>query len=292
MGAAGAQDVCGRVAHPRPPELPMRTLPCLLLACLALLGPCATRAAEDAEPAPSGREIYDRMLQNRFDTYQQQTRLVSGDRAGNEQESRMTVLWKSFRDEHGEPRKGALSKTRIRYTHPFDLRFSGYLLINNRDRTDDQFVYLASRRRIRRVNLRGEPVLGSDFSFEDVVPRELEDADYRRLPDERFDGRDCHVVEVVPRAEADSEYSRFQSWIDRERQVALQTVYWDTTGVKVKELLAPSAEVREFDGVWVPMRTEMRNLLTGGYTVLHIDDLVGNPRVDDAEFDPRRLESH
>jgi hypothetical protein len=269
-----------------------RPLPCLVLACV-LLAAAAVRAAEDVEPSgPSGREIYDRVLANRFDSYQQDARLVSGDRAHNEQESRMTVLWKSFRDEQGEPRKDALSKTRIRYTHPFDLRFSGYLIINNRDRPDDQFVYLNSRRRIRRVNLRGEPVLGSDFSFEDVVPRELEDADYRRLPDEQLDGRGVYVVEVTPRAGTESEYSRFQSWIDRDRDVVLQTVYWDTTGVKVKELRSPAADVQQFDGVWVPMRTEMRNLLTGGYTVLHIDALEGNLAVDDGEFDPRRLESH
>jgi hypothetical protein len=274
----------------RPRALPR--LPAALLLSAVLLGGSA-QGAEDAEPAgPSGREIYDRLLANRFDTYQQDARLVSGDRANNEQESRMTVLWKSFRDEQGEPRKGALSKTLIRYTHPFDLRFSGYLVINNRDRSDDQFVYLASRRRVRRVNLRGEPVLGSDFSFEDVLPRELEEADYRRLPDERLDDRDVYVVEVTPKAGTDSEYSRFQSWIDRERWVALQTVYWDTPGVKVKELRAPAGEVKQFDHVWVPMRSEMRNLQTGGYTVFHIDEMVGNPQVDDGEFDPRRLESH
>src|SRR5690606_40282289 len=233
-----------------------------------------------------------RVLTNSFDAFDHAARLVSGDRARNEQESRMTVLWKSFRDADGEPRKGVLSKTRIRYTHPFDLRFSGYLIINNRDRADDQFVYLASRRRIRRVNLRGEPVLGSDFSFEDVVPRELEDADYERLPDAVLDGRPCYVVEVRPRPGAQSEYGRFQSWIDRERWVALRTLYWDTAGVQVKELLSPAADVRAFDGVWVPMRTVMRNLLTGGYTILTIYSLVPDPPLDDGEFDPRRLESH
>ena len=274
----------------------MRPVPRLLPPCLVLLGVLSAApagAGEDAEPAPlSGREIYDRLLANRFYAYEQDARLVSGDRARNEQESRMTVLWKSFRDEQGEPRKGVLSKTRIVYTHPFDLRFSGYLIINNRDRPDDQFVYLNSRRRIRRVNLRGEPVLGSDFSFEDVVPREIEDADYRRLPDERIDGRPCHVVEVTPTPGANSDYGRYKSWIDSERWVALKAVYWDSAGVQSKEMLAPAADVQEFDGVWVPMRTEMRNLLTGGYTVLQIDRLVGNPPVEDSEFDPRRLESH
>ena len=204
----------------------------------------------------------------------------------------MTVLWKSFRGADGGPRRGVLSKTRIRYTHPFDLRFSGYLVINNRDRIDDQFVYLASRRRTKRVNLRGEPVMGSDFSFEDVVPREIEGARYERLPDETVEGRLCHVVEVTPEPSQQSEYSRFRTWADAERWVALRTVYWDTSGVRAKELRAPADQVRAFDGVWVPMRTEMRNLVSESYTNLTIEALVANPDLDDGEFDPRRLESH
>ena len=260
------------------------------------LGIASSRAgAQDVLPSsdgPSGRQIYDRVVGNRFRAFRQQIRLVSGDRGGNEQESRMVVLWKSFRDPDGEPRKGVLSKSVIRYTHPFDLRFSAYLIIDRVDPPDDQFVYLPSRRRVQRVNLRGEPVLGSDFSFEDVVPREVEDASYARLPDDTIDGRPCYVVEVTPLPEAHSEYSRFRSWVDRERSVVLKTLYWDESGVLVKELAAPSAEVREFDGVWVPMRVEMRDRPNESYTYFAIEQLVANPEIDDAEFDPRRLESH
>ncbi len=272
-------------------------LPILISFLFGVFGALAPgRAAGDALPGHedglSGRDIYDRMLDNRFDTTQQKIRLVSGDRGGSEQESRMDVFWKNFRDEDGEPRRGVLSKTRILYTHPFDLRFSGYLIINNRDRVDDQFVYLASRRRVRRVSLRGEAVMGTDFSFEDVVPREVEDADYRRLANEEYDGRDCYVVEITPRAESESEYSRFVSRIDRERLVVLHTRYWNTAGVEVKELKAPAADVEKIEHVWVPMRAEMRNLMTGGYTVMQVDELIGNPPMPDREFDPRRLESH
>jgi hypothetical protein len=77
------------------------------------------------------------------------------------------MTWKNFR-ENDEPVRGVLSKTLVKYTHPFDLRFSGYLIVNNHQRHNDQFVYLNSSRRIRRVNLRGEAVFGTDFTFEDV----------------------------------------------------------------------------------------------------------------------------
>ena len=148
--------------------------------------PAKTRPATDGR---TGRQIYDEVLANRFRATRQNARLVSGDRSDNALESRMTVLWKTFRDENDDATEGVFSKTVVRYTHPFDLRFSAYLVINNEDRPDDQFVYLNSRRRTRRVNLRGEPVLGSDFGFEDVIPREIEDAEYKRLPDDVHDGR-------------------------------------------------------------------------------------------------------
>ena len=267
-----------------------------IAACLGIASLAGRDAGgQDAIPAgdaPNGRQIYDRVVGNRFRAFREHVRLVSGDRGGNEQESRMLVLWKSFRDADGQPRKGVLSKSLIRYTHPFDLRFSAYLIIDRLEPPDDQFVYLPSRRRVQRVNLRGEPVLGSDFSFEDVVPREIEDDSYARLADDVVDGRPCYVVEVTPLPEAHSEYSRFRSWVDRERWVVLKTVYWDEAGVLVKELAAPSAEVREFDGVWVPMRVEMHDRPNDSYTYFVIEDLIANPDIDDNEFDPRRLESH
>jgi hypothetical protein len=266
----------------------------LLSILLSPLVPTPSRAAEDA-PAGDGktaREIYEKVLDNRFERFRQSARLVSGNRADNAQESRMTVLWKSFRDAADEPVRGVYSKTLVRYTHPFDLRHSGYLVINNAERKDDQFVYLNSRRRVRRVNLRGEAVMGSDFSFEDVIPREIEDARYDRLPDEVHDGVPSYVIEITPGPESNSEYSKLRSWIDKQRPIVLRTLYWDENGVQNKELKAPAAEFREHAGVWLPMRTEMRNLVTESWSRLLIEDFEANPPLEDGEFDPRRLESH
>ena len=72
----------------------------------------------------------------------------------------------------------------------------------------------------------------------------------------------------------------------------LRTQYWDRDAILVKELLAPAAEVKEFDGVFVPMHTEMRNLVNQSWSKLFVDEFVVNPAIPDGEFDPRRLESH
>jgi hypothetical protein len=252
------------------------------------------RAAEDAVPSDglTGRDVYACVLRNRFRSYVQTSKLVSGDRGETAQESQLTMTWKSFRDEQDAPRAGVLSKTLVRYSHPFDLRFSGYLVINNDQRSNDQFVYLAATRRIRRVNLRKEAVFGTDFTFEDIVPAEIEDGDYQRLADSAVDGHPVYVVDVTPKPHADSEYSHFLAYVSKESCVPLRTRYWDEKGVEVKELTAPYDSIRSYGGVHWPMQLTMRNTKLGTYTTMTVENLEANADLADREFEVRRLLSH
>lgn len=274
----------------------------------------------------SGRAIYDRVLDNRFRSVSQVASLTSGDRVGRAQETRFTLQWRDYRIEStngdapvaaengaddgeavdappptlaelakassGEvPEDGVLSKTIIRYTHPFDVRHSGYLVLNNHERVNDQFVYFPSRRQTVRVNLRSEPVFGTDFSVEDVIPREIEESTYERLTDEMWKGRPVFVIRLIPRNIAESEYSRFVIYVDRERFVPLRTRYWDEAGVEVKELTADPDKVQQHGDIWVPMKTTMKNLILESFTILEVTELIPNPELSDNKFELRRLEA-
>ncbi len=241
----------------------------------------------------SGRDIYEQVLENRFSSFIQRSALRSGDQAGNTQETRLRMWFKSFREDGQEPPAGGLlSKTLVKYTHPFDLRHSGYLVINNLDRPSDQFLYLASRRRVQRVSLRGEAVFGSDFSFEDVIPKELEDALYERRDDEMLNGVPCFVIDAMPNQQMNSEYSRFRIFIEKARYVPLLTRYWDEQKVEVKELKVEYDSIEKIEAVWVPMRMTMRNLRHESFTDLIVDHVEPNPELRRTTFDLRRLEAH
>jgi hypothetical protein len=255
--------------------------------------PAAASAAPAGDDAQlTGRDIYDRVLRNRFDSFSQETQLISGDRGGRKQESRLELTWQSFRDADGNPTRGVVSKTLVRYVYPYDIRFSGYLVISNHQRVNDQFVYYPSRRKVVRVNLRSEAVFGTDFSYEDVVPREIEESEYQRVADETVDGIPVFVVEVVPKPFAASDYSKVRVYVEKARFVPLRTRYWDDAGVEVKELRAVPSEIRNFDGVWLPMKATMRNLQLESYTTLVVSNFVPNPDLSQATFDLSRLESH
>ena len=161
--------------------------------------------SSDPLAALTGRDIYQRVLDNSFDSFIQESSLVSGDRGGNTQESRFKMWFQDLRDPEAEQPQGTIiARTLVQYTHPFDIRYSGYLILSRLDAVNDQFVYLSSQRRVKRVNLRGEAVFGTDFSFEDILPRHIEDAEYTRLSDEPASGSDCFVIEAVPKGHSQS----------------------------------------------------------------------------------------
>lgn len=265
-----------------------------LISALLLTPGAGADSGDDAAASDglSARDIYERVVENRFRSFTQQSRLISGDRAGREQESRFRMQWKDFRDAEGNPTRGILSKTLVEYTHPFDLRYAGYLIQSNHERPSDQFIYYPSRRRVVRVNLRGEAVYGTDFSFEDVIPREAEDFAYQRIADGVYQGIPVYVVELFPKKLADSAYSKIRVFVDRQRHLVVRARYWNSAGVEVKEFATAPGSIEQFDGVWVPMESSMHNLLRGSYTKLIISRLVPNPELDEDTFDLGRLESH
>lgn len=280
-----------------------------LWAAILLLGSAPAAAAGDetraaaapdaaestAEAAPeselTAREIYRRVLENRFETSVQELRLVSLDRAGNQQLLRMQALWKRYPRGTPKERDGVLSQTVVRYLEPVDVRRTGYLVVNNRDRPNDQFIYLKSLRRVRRINLRGETIVGTDFSVEDLVPRELDDADYLRIPDADVAGTPCYVVEARPKPEIQSEYSKFWLYVERAHYVPIRIRYWDRAEVEIKELHAPVDSIREVEGIWVPIEATMRHLLQKTETSLWVEVLVPNPELPDRFFSQRQLQS-
>ena len=256
----------------------------ILLLMTLFAGPLA---AEPLDPNLDAQTIYERVLDNRFESSVQEIELISGDRIGREQLIRIQMLWRRY----PERSESVLSRTLIRYLAPADIRGAGYLVINKRDQPDDQFLYLPSSRRTRRVSLRGETVIGTDLSVEDIVPRELEDADYQRVEDAEVDGVPCYGIDAIPAAEKDSHYSRLRIYVEPDHYVPLRTRYWDRAGVEVKEMRAAPDSIREIKGIWMPLEATMRNHLEDSYTNLRVLSLAPNPTLSKPYFTQRQLET-
>jgi hypothetical protein len=189
------------------------------------------------------------------------------------------------------------SKSIMKYHEPQDVRHLGYLVINKTDGSEDQFVYRPSARRVKRINLRGEAIFGTDFAFEDIIPQELENATYARLPDSELEGVPVYVVEVTPVKEQDSEYSKFDVYVTPDQFVALRVEYWDQDGLNIKQLnVVPSSitayEGKEKDGVkkiWVAKDQKIHHLKLDTWTRLQIEKLEASTKLKPKDFSEREL---
>lgn len=271
----------------------MRASTALLLAGLSCVaGSAAASDPRGADGRPeaelTAREIYSRVLGNRFRSSIQEMTLVTG-RGGRSQPIRVQMLWRRYAEDSAEASEGILSRSVVRYLSPSDVRRTGYLVVDRDEGPDDQFVYLRSLGRIRRVHLREATLFGTDLAVEDLVPRELDSASYRRAADGFVGRTSCYVVEATPRNEVRSAYSRFRLYVDMERYVPLRVRYFDRAGVETKELRTPVDAIREVDGHFVPIRMTMRNLLEPSATRLYLDVVVANPELPSRFFSQRQL---
>ncbi|MBW2282242.1 MAG: outer membrane lipoprotein-sorting protein [Deltaproteobacteria bacterium] len=251
----------------------------------------ASVPGEDAVPRDdlSAEEIYSRVLANRFDAFVEEILLASRGAKGAAQKVGLRLWWRYYPEGHEAREKDVVAKVLARYFEPRDLRKNGYLVINRAVGAHDQFVYLPSRRKVRRVNMSTQDIAGTDFALEDIIPHEMDDATYERVDDAAEQGTLCWVIEATPKPEIDSQYSRFRLYVEREHYVPIKTRYWDHQGVEVKELVAPLDGIEEIDGVWLAMRRTARNLVELTETELHIARIVPVPDLAESTFSQRRL---
>ncbi len=293
--------ILGRMSHTRSVTLLFRRLVFALPAIAFLIGASARaheielpdRAQiEDALPegtSLTGREIWDPFLENRMHSAVQHQRVVSTDPGGGTQESRFWVRWKDFRDAERNAVDGVNAKTLIRFREPPDMRGTGFLMIFNDGRSADQFIYRPSSRQVRRIKLRGVGILGTDYTFDDIAFRDIEDADYHRYPDEEIDGVPVYVVESKLKPFVDSQYRTTIAYLEKDHYVILKAIYKDENDVSLRESNASYESIREFNGVWVPTESTMRNMKQKTTTKIFVEDLDANPEITENLFSVFRL---
>ncbi len=256
---------------------------------LALVSLCGMSFLAQADSL-SGREIYQRLIDNKLDTSYMEHRIVSTDPGGSVQN---LYFWSRFRDlrtPDAAPKNAVISKTVMKFTAPYDKQDTAYLFIERKGGEDEGFHYSRKRTRVTRISPAKESIFGSDFSLDDLaVVRHIDDATYERLPDEEVQGRTVWVVVANHDPESDPTYAKSWLYVDKERNVPLRTRHWDEAGVEVKQLDIPRARIEQYAGVWIPMESTMYDLSEKTKSELFVDLVVANPKLEDSIFSPQKL---
>lgn len=180
----------------------------------------------------------------------------------------------------------------MHFLAPDDVKGTGFLSIERgAGQEDDQFLFLPALKKVKRIlgNQRSDSFMGTQFSYNDLQSRNLDEGTHKLLRKENRGGVEVYVIESIPKAPEPGDYGRTVSYLRVDNRVPVLIEFFDQAGKAVKVLTTQKAEKK--GARWLVTVSTMKNLVNGLETQIVIDTIDFDTAVPDAEFTQERLQS-
>ncbi len=231
-----------------------------LVVCIVFFAGIMAMAAD-----MSGREIMDKVreLQKAQDEEETQgMRLI--DKKGRVKEREISTY--TMKNEND------LGKTLIRFHKPSDVAGTGLLTWEQKDRDDDQWLYLPATKKSKRIvsgNRKGK-FMGTDFTYGDLRPEKLDKHNYNLVGSEAIDGKDCFVIDAVPKDPKeikDSGYFMRKLWVRKDIYFVVQKKFYDPN--RKLEKVSTAEDLKNVSGsIWRADSITMKSFKKKHKTIL------------------------
>ncbi len=180
------------------------------------------------------------------------------------------------------------SKSVIRFSEPAEVKGVALLVINHPDRSSDQWMWTPAIGRDRRIAQqdRSTRFFGTDFSFEDLEERDVDQFDFKLEGEETLDGVPCWRIESKPKQSKSSQYTSSRVWIRKDNYVPVQ--YENYTKDKLIRRLV-ERDIQNIQGIWTARQLEMTDLGRKSRTILKLENVKYNVPMKDDDFTVQAL---
>jgi hypothetical protein len=221
-------------------------------------------------------------------------------------DSRLTMQMRLF-DRQGRARERTLSvnglrgqggagdRVLVRFTYPNDIAGTGFLVWERPGGDDDRFLYLPALARVRRItgSERQESFVGSDFTYEDIGGRALEDYTYALVEEDGSWTDGAGVRHPAWRLEskardADAVYPKVISTIRKDNFVVVAAEVFNRRGERAKAYRV--TKLAQVQGIWTVMASTMANEIDRTRTELAVTEARYNTGLGERDFSRRELE--
>ena len=187
---------------------------------------------------------------------------------------------------------GKDKKSIMFFLSPADVKGTGFLTwdYDNPDKDDDRWLYLPAMKKTRRISgtsAKKDYFMGTDFTYDDMGSRNVDEDTHKLLREENLDGYDCWVIESKPKDPKDM-YSKKTTWIRKYCLYAHEVVYHDKMGNLLKTLTI--LNIKKVDGFWTAYKMQMRNHQNNHETILLMSDVFYNIEINENMFTVSNLE--
>lgn len=175
------------------------------------------------------------------------------------------------------------SKSVLHFTAPAEVKGVALLIVNHPDRASDQWMWTPAIQRERRVAFqdRSTRFFGTDFSFEDLEERDVDQFNFTLIGDETIDGAACWRIRSEPKQRRSSQYTSSQVWIRKDSYafVQIESFIKDQVVRRLKY-----GQIERIQGIWTARLLEMTDLRRRSRTVLRLEKLEYNAPMKEEDF--------
>ncbi len=183
-------------------------------------------------------------------------------------------------------------KTLMFFQYPGDVKGTGFLTWDYDEigKDDDKWLYLPAMKKTRRISgasAKKDYFMGTDFTYDDMGSRNIDEDEHKLLREETVDGYKCWVLESTSKDSRDI-FSKKISWIRQDCLVAVKVEYYDKLGKLHRTLVL--SDINQVDGFWIAQKMDMKNVQTNHETVITIANPKYNIKIDESAFTVAKLE--
>lgn len=184
---------------------------------------------------------------------------------------------------------GAVEKSIMFFLSPADVKNTSFMSWTyDSDQADDQWIYLPALKKTKRISSdsKSDYFMGSDFTYDDLGDRKLEDDSHKLLGEETLHGKECYMVESVSKDE-DYMYSKTLVWVDKSNFIGVKKEFYDEDEDLLKVLAIK--EIEEISGIWVIKNSEMENVQKNHRTTIVLSNIQINTGLSESKFTERMM---
>lgn len=237
-----------------------------------------------ADAPPAARDILENQ-RNLHSTKSETATVVMllVDKDGSKKKREMRTWSKTMPD--------GLVRSLMVFSAPEDLAGTALLNWELQDEQAKQWLYMPAVGKMQRVasSSKADAFMGTDFTYEDMEPDDLDQFEMTLAGSVELDGQDCHVIEVTPATEAkrqESGYSKRVLTVRKDINFTVKTEYYDPRGRLLKVQTAHDLENVQGD-MWIARKTLMNNLRAKHQTLMGIVSRNVNIDIPDDTFTER-----
>ena len=208
-----------------------------------------------------------------------QVRMTITDKQNNSRSRKMTILRRDITD-NNDLKDNAYRSAQQFYVYfhrPSDVSKMVFMVLKYLEKDDDRWLYLPALDLVKRIAASDKRTsfIGSDFLYEDVSGRLLEDDNHQLLEV----SKNYYKLKHTPKDSEKVEFAYFETYIHKTSFLPIQAIYYDGSGQKIRTISA--TKIKIIQGFPTVMQSAAINHLTGSKTVMDyisVEYNVGLPK--------------